>query len=29
MIYKLVCAGDNHFIDLYKKDINEIIGGAH
>lgn len=25
MIYKLVCAGDNHFIDLYKKDINEII----
>ena len=25
MIYKLVCAGDNHFIDLYKKDENEII----
>ena len=25
MIYKLVCAGDNHFNQLYEKDDNEII----
>lgn len=25
MIYKLVCAGDDHFIDLYKKDNNEVV----
>lgn len=25
MIYKLVCAGDNHFLNLYKKDEDEII----
>ena len=25
MIYKIVCAGENHFAELYKKDNEEVI----